>query len=546
LGGLQRASAWGAGGANGPAATLAVMDREKSLQDRDTLEIQQTMAAMRAQQAARQRFAQNQGYGQPAAAAQPGAAAQPAAAARPGAAAQPGLQIPNYLSVIAKLPESMQASALTAIENGDEATWNAITQAAEKTRTPEFRNLEQLRRMEEGPYSELFKGQAFEKGLAPRTYVDEFGHDRRFSTPMSMPPGAGARAPAPAASGVDLRQVAINAGIPESAIISGYRDPAKQLSLIDREDPKNPGKFLTKEGRPGALPGQSAHQIPGAAIDIKTSYPITPAQEKALAAAGAVKVPGDPGHYQLPMSKINAELASNRDVAPRPRAGTSVQDVALQQKALEASIQSFMANDYKAITDRASEAKNIERLSDQVLANLEGNKFGPGTKLTQSLMEYAQIAGIPFNAKETQKFVDNMGIETARKFLSAAGARQAMGAQFTAVEANDWLKAFAGIDSPKQYLKNFYQVQRAGALVDQDVKDHLLRNKGREQEAYVEWQNSGRKDKIMQENVDSFKNGKLGKVDIPDAKPPAQKSAGPKANAAPIDYKDFNKKRDTQ
>jgi hypothetical protein len=117
-----------------------------------------------------------------------------------------------------------------------------------------------------------------------------------------------------------------------------------------------------------------------------------------------------------------------------------------------------------------------------------------------------------------------MGIETARKFLSAAGARQAMGAQFTATEANDWLKAFAGINDKKEYLKNFYQVQRAGALVDQDVKNYLLRNSDKgEQQAYIDWQNSGAKDRIMQENVDAFKNGKLGKVEVPGAKP-AQKT----------------------
>lgn len=518
LSGLQRASAWGSGGENGPAAALTAMDREQLLKDQDTRSMQQNMLALKAQQAARQKFLENQGYGQPSAAAQPGAVA-----AQPGAA-RPGLQLPNYMSVIANLPESMQASAMTAIENGDEATWNAIIQAAEKNRTPDSRNLEQLRRMENDPYADLFKGQTFEKGLAPRTYVDPVsGHDRRFSPQMGMPPAARAPSSAPAPSGVDLKQVALDAGIPASAIISDYRDPAKQLSLIDREDPNKPGSYLTKEGKPVALPGRSAHQIPGAAIDLKPGYELTPVQKQALKQAGAVQVPGSPNHYELPMPKINAELAVSRNVAT-PAAGTSVQEVALQQKALEASIQSFMANDYKAITERANEAKNIEKLSDQVLANIEGNNFGPGTKLAQSFAEYAQIAGIKLNPKETQKFVDNMGIETARKFLSAAGARQAMGAQFTAVEAADWLKAFAGIDNKKEYIKNFYQVQRAGALVDQDVKNYLLRNKGREQEAYVEWQNSGRKDKIMQENVDSFKNGKLGKVEIPGAKPATQKT----------------------
>jgi len=123
--------------------------------------------------------------------------------------------------------------------------------------------------------------------------------------------------------------------------------------------------------------------------------------------------------------------------------------------------------------------------------------------------------------------------------LSAAGARQAMGAQFTKTEADDWLKAFAGIDDQKEYLKNFYQMQRAGALVDKDVADFLLRNRGREYDALNEWKASGAKDRIMQENVDAFKNGKPGKVNVAGG----QKPAGPKANAAPIDLRDFNQKK---
>jgi hypothetical protein len=51
LGGLQRASAWGSGGAQGPSAALTAMDRERMLQDQETLGIQEKMAAYRASQA---------------------------------------------------------------------------------------------------------------------------------------------------------------------------------------------------------------------------------------------------------------------------------------------------------------------------------------------------------------------------------------------------------------------------------------------------------------------------------------------------------------
>jgi hypothetical protein len=132
------------------------------------------------------------------------------------------------------------------------------------------------------------------------------------------------------------------------------------------------------------------------------------------------------------------------------------------------------------------------------------------------------MAGVKLNPKEMDKYIGNLNIENARKFLSAESARAAMGAQFTAPESDAWLKAFAGIDNPKEYLKNFYQIEKAGALVDKDLHTYLLKNKGREQDAYLEWEQSGRKDKIMQENVDAFKNGKPSIN--PEAKPAAQKA----------------------
>lgn len=51
LGGLQEASAWGAGGAEGPSAALTAVRRQKMLEEADTLGMQEKMAAYRAAQA---------------------------------------------------------------------------------------------------------------------------------------------------------------------------------------------------------------------------------------------------------------------------------------------------------------------------------------------------------------------------------------------------------------------------------------------------------------------------------------------------------------
>ncbi len=51
LGGLQEASAWGAGGAEGPSAALTAVRRQRQLEEADTMGMQEKMAAFRAAQA---------------------------------------------------------------------------------------------------------------------------------------------------------------------------------------------------------------------------------------------------------------------------------------------------------------------------------------------------------------------------------------------------------------------------------------------------------------------------------------------------------------
>jgi hypothetical protein len=499
MGGLQRASAWGSGGVNGPSAALTAMDREDMLRSQDTRAMQEKMLAIRGNQAAKEQFLASVGYTQPgAAAAQTGEMPQ----------AQAPTQIPEWQAVINRLPLNMQGPARRAIQSGDQATWDSILAANEKNRTPESRNLEEMKRMT-GPDRELFGGQTFEKGLAPRTYIGADGKTYSFSPQVGMPGGLSSmqpsRAPAAPQKGgeiVDAEAWAKANNIPVSPR-GGTRTFEGQLDQFIQ----NPNL--------AAVPTRSPHES-GRAIDVPASARTPEVLAKLKAAGFTNPLPNEPWHFELPKGGARSSTTPDRNVA---QPGTSKQDLELQQKALETSNASFHANDYKTITENAQIAKGVKEMADTVLANIENNRFGPGTKLNQSLMEYAQLAGVKLKPNEMQKFVDNLGIETARKFLSAAGARQAMGAQFTATESADWLKAFAGIDNPKEYLKNFYQIKKAGALVDIDLKNYLIRNKGREQDAYIEWQDSGAKDKIMQENVDAFKGGKLGKVDVPGSKP---------------------------
>jgi hypothetical protein len=57
LGGLQEASAWGAGGEHGPSAALTAVRRQRQLEEADTMGMQEKMAAFRAAQAKAERDA---------------------------------------------------------------------------------------------------------------------------------------------------------------------------------------------------------------------------------------------------------------------------------------------------------------------------------------------------------------------------------------------------------------------------------------------------------------------------------------------------------
>lgn len=353
----------------------------------------------------------------------------------------------------------------------------------------------------------IFMGQAFEKGVGPQSYISG-GKEYRYSLPGTMPgqtPFTTSQVPAAAGAPItDAQAWAASQNIPLSPA-GGNRTFDQQLD-----------QFLQNPNL-AAAPGTSPHEQ-RRAIDIPAQFR-TPEVKNKLEKAGFVApLANEPWHYELPKRPgVVSAPATSAVGAP----GTSVEDIALEQKAKESSIQSFHAPNgimQDAMKQGIAATKKIQ-LADQVLNNIKGDNYGPGTELAQSFSRYAQMAGVKLDPSESDTFIRNMKIQNAKKFLSAESARAAMGAQFTAPEADAWLKAFAGIDDPKEYLKNFYQIEKAGALVDKDLQMTLLKNPGKEQEAYIKWQESGAKDRIMRENVDAFKNIKIPKEGAAAPKP---------------------------
>lgn len=77
-------------------------------------------------------------------------------------------------------------------------------------------------------------------------------------------------------------------------VISGVRDPAKQMSLVASQAPD--GTFLTKEGRPVAVNSQHFH---GNAIDLDPSKPVSDAQRAWLNQYTVQGKGKDNNHYEL-------------------------------------------------------------------------------------------------------------------------------------------------------------------------------------------------------------------------------------------------------
>jgi len=280
-------------------------------------------------------------------------------------------------------------------------------------------------------------------------------------------------------------------------VISGTRTPEESAKLVHHYDEN--GVPRTAQGRPIDL--KTSPHFTGDGFDVKPGS-VTPELDAKAAAAGYKRGTGlEENHF----SRIKpATIAA-------PMGGTpSLQEFESDVKKGESSQKAFLEGPYKDLQARVTAQHDTIDLSDQVLNALKNGKegdFGPGTSINQMLSRYAQVLGIPQKPEEIEKYMRNLNIEQARKLTSAAGARAAMGSQFTAQESESWLANFAGINDPYKYTKNMYQLQKARAMVDEDLMDTLIKNPGNEQQAFLDWKKSGARDRIMKENVDAFKNG---------------------------------------
>lgn len=279
---------------------------------------------------------------------------------------------------------------------------------------------------------------------------------------------------------------------PSINITSAQRNNQQQQALYKTSvDNGTPG--VQPNGIPVAKPGTSPHEtLPlGDVLDIDPGK-LTTSGRTELAQKGYYQPYGkDSPHWQkIPPVGPTTAATPSRAASPAEYEANLEKD--------KAANQAFLNTTHKNLADKVSAQEKDIQLAKQVLGSLEGGKFGPGTSIDQGLSTALQAVGVKPNKKEQMDYLNNLNIEQAKQLFAASGARAAMGAQFTENESKRFEKTLAGIDSPKEYLKQVYQVKIANAMLDQGRLDYLNDHPGNMAKADRDWRNSDERQKIFE------------------------------------------------
>ena len=279
---------------------------------------------------------------------------------------------------------------------------------------------------------------------------------------------------------------------PSIRITSAQRNAQQGKDLYQTSvDAGTPG--VQPNGIPVAKPGASPHEtLPaGDVLDIDPSK---------LTTSGRTEL-AQKGYYQ-PYGKDSPHWQKIPPVGPTTAAPSPARSPAEYEENLKkdaAANQAFLNTTHKALSDKVEAQTNDEINAKQILGSLDKGSFGPGTSIDQGLSTMLQTVGVKPNKAEQVKYLNNLNIEQARQLFSASGARAAMGAQFTENESKRFLQTLAGIDNPKEYIKQVYQLKLAEAKLNQARLDYLNSNPTNMAKADRDWRNSDQREKILKE-----------------------------------------------
>jgi hypothetical protein len=491
LGGLQEASAWGAGGAEGPSAALTAVKRQRQLQDESTIGTMKDLAALNASEAQAKNdaaFVKSILGGQ---AGTPGTfQGVGSGTALPDPVRQRMMGAPNATAAKAIYDEWLKTETTESTKSKYSADMNA-------------------------PVEIMFNGKPLT--VTRRQFAQYSEKNPEFAQALeSQNPGLsqkmGAGDPALAARA---------AGVP---VLSGLRSNDKQWELYDAWVAGG------RKGNPVARPGSSPHEK-GEGLDVNMAK----ATDKDIAwlkangyyqpdwATNKTSDKYDPNHWEL--AKARASVAVNREPggANSPITGATKQEfesnVKLEGEKKTAANAAFIDAQYKPLAEKVRAQADDVLTATDVLEAIKTGSYGPGSGINQAVMRAAKALGIGESEKDAQQYLNNLTIERAKELFKASGARAAMGAQFTQTESENFAKTLATITDPKEYIKNVYQMKIALAKINDAHLQYLDDNPTNMSKANKDWKNSGEARRILLENVDYLRERSEGKKAAPKAAP---------------------------
>lgn len=169
------------------------------------------------------------------------------------------------------------------------------------------------------------------------------------------------------------------------------------------------------------------------------------------------------------------------------------------------SMTSFMKNTYDKLAEKVAVQEDDVMIANDALEAIKTGNYGPGSGINQAVMRAAKALGIKESEADAQQYINNLNISRAKELFKASGARAAMGAQFTAQEAENFGKTLADITDPKEYIKAVYQVKVAMAEINAAKKAYLDAHPNNMPAANAAWEQSGKKKQMLIDKVDYLK-----------------------------------------
>ena len=485
LGGLQRASAWGSGGAQGPAAALTAMDREELLKSQDTQAMIQKMAGIKGAEATRQ--AKIQSYG--------GMPGQFAQAGGEGATAQPGATtkaMSPIQGMIMSLPSAQQPIAMNAWRSGDVDTIESMVVANEKNRTTEAKNLDLLNSLPAGDQRDMIKAQAFKDAVANRTMITKEGEIPFTPSYAPRPPGMGGAAPA-TGSGVNQFNVG---NVRPAGASTGFQQPgdyAEGLTILDKNLKSYGDKGINtlsgvinrwappKDEKGNVINDTNAYiKAASSRLGISPDQQIdlsNPAQRQAIGTAIMLQEKGPKGIFATaPISTANAELAANA-TAPTESVGQfstqSKEGKDLAIAGIKGDNESIIKEIQNPMLAKVAAEKDLPQQITRTLDILDKTKVGPGASTAMLVSELKGFFG-DLKPEELQQLINQKTVNQTQASIVAGGIKAAFGAQLSDKEGDRYIKTLFTLDDPRQFVRASLELKRAAVYSNKDFANYLI------------------------------------------------------------------------